>query len=54
MGSSWGVADCAVNAYLAYLPMFFPDLDLGSYPAVQANIAATQARPAYRKVMGLD
>ena len=53
MGSSWGVADCAVNAYLAYLPMFFPDLDLSPYPAVQANIAATQARPAYRKVMGL-
>ena len=53
MGGSWGVADCAVNAYLAYLPMFFPDLDLSPYPAVQANIAATQARPAYRKVMGL-
>ena len=53
MGSSWGVADCAVNAYLAYLPMFFPDLDLSPYPAVQATIAATQARPAYRKVMGL-
>ena len=54
MGGSWGVADCAVNAYLAYLPMFFPDLDLGPYPAVQATIAATQARPAYRKVMGLS
>ena len=53
MGGSWGVADCAVNAYLAYLPMFFPDLDLSPYPAVQANIAATQGRPAYRKVMGL-
>ena len=53
MGGSWGVADCAVNAYLAYLPMFFPDLDLSPYPAVQATIAATQARPAYRKVMGL-
>ena len=53
MGSGWGVADCAVNAYLAYLPMFFPDLDLSPYPAVQATIAATQARPAYRKVMGL-
>ena len=53
MGGSWGVADCAVNAYLAYLPMFFPDLDLSPYPAVQANIAATQARPAYRQVMGL-
>ena len=54
MGGSWGVADCAVNAYLAYLPMFFPDLDLSPYPAVQATIAATQERPAYRKVMGLD
>jgi glutathione S-transferase len=53
MGSGWGVADCAVNAYLAYLPIFFPDLDLSPYPAVQATIAATQARPAYRKVMGL-
>ena len=53
MGSSWGVADCAVNAYLAYLPMFFPDLDLSSYPAVQATITSTQTRPAYRKVMGL-
>ena len=53
MGSSWGVADCAVNAYLAYLPMFFPDLDLSPYQAVQATITATQARPAYRKVMGL-
>ena len=53
MGSDWGVADCAVNAYLAYLPMFFPDLDLSPYPAVQATITATQARPAYRKVMGL-
>ena len=53
-GSGWGVAGCAVNAYLAYLPMFFPDLDLSPYPAVQATIAATQERPAYRKVMGLD
>ena len=53
MGGSWGVADCAVNAYLAYLPLFFPDLDARPYPAVEANLAATQARPAYRKVMGL-
>ena len=42
------------NMWLAYLPMFFPDLDLRPYPAVQAAIAATQARPAYRKVMGLS
>jgi glutathione S-transferase len=51
---TWTVADCAVNAYLAYLPIFFPQIDLSPYPNVQATIAATQARPAYRRVMGLD
>tara|TARA_B100001939_G_scaffold44681_1_gene34468 strand:- start:57 stop:578 length:522 start_codon:yes stop_codon:yes gene_type:complete len=54
MGNGWGVADCAVHAYLAYLPMFFPDLDLSPYPAVQATIEATRNRPAYRTVMGLS
>ena len=51
MGGSWSVADCAVNAYLAYLPIFFPQIDLTPYPNVQATIAATQARPAYQRVM---
>ena len=48
----WSVADCAVNAYLAYLPIFFAEIDLSPWPAVQATIAATQARPAYQRVMG--
>ncbi|MBM5828182.1 MAG: glutathione S-transferase [Cyanobacteria bacterium M_surface_7_m2_040] len=48
----WGVADCAVHAYLAYLPIFFPQIDLSPYPNVQATIAATGARPAYQRVMG--
>ncbi len=51
IGEQWGVADCAVHAYLAYLPVFFPQLDLSPYPAVQATIAATQQRPAYQRVM---
>jgi glutathione S-transferase len=51
---SWTVADCAVNAYLAYLPIFFPQIDLSPWPNVQATITATQARPAYRRGMGLD
>ena len=51
-GSQWGVADCAVHAYLAYLPIFFPQIDLTPYPAVQATIQATQQRPAYQRVMG--
>lgn len=48
----WSVADCAVHAYLAYLPIFFADIDLSPWPAVQATIAATQARESYRRVMG--
>jgi len=52
MGTAWGVADCAVNAYLAYLPIFFPQIDLSPYPNVQATIAATQQRPAYQRGMG--
>jgi glutathione S-transferase len=52
IGTGWGVADCAVNAYLAYLPIFFPQIDLSPYPNVQATIAATQQRPAYQRGMG--
>jgi glutathione S-transferase len=51
IGASWGVADCAVNAHLAYLPIFFSQLDLSPYPAVQATIEATRARPAYQTAM---
>lgn len=52
LGNTWSVADCAVNAYLAYLPIFFPQIDLSPYPHVVATITATQQRPAYQKVMG--
>ena len=52
MGDRWSVADCAVHAYLAYLPIFFPQIDLSPYPHVQATIAATQQRAAYQTVMG--
>jgi glutathione S-transferase len=52
IGERWGVADCAVHAYLAYLPIFFPQIDLGPYPQVQRTIEATQQRPAYQRVMG--
>jgi glutathione S-transferase len=51
IGEVWGVADCAVNAHLAYLPVFFPQLDLSPYPAVQATIEATRSRPAYQAAM---
>jgi glutathione S-transferase len=50
----WGAADCVVQSYLAYIPVFCPQVDLSSYPAVQASIAATTARPTYLKAMGGD
>lgn len=50
---SWGAADCAVQAYLAYLPLFCKDFDLTPFPGIQACIAATTARQAYRSAMGL-
>ena len=54
VGVSWGAADCAISAYLAYLPIFYPQEDLSPYPAIEALIAATQGRPAYRRVMGMS
>jgi len=47
----WGVADCTVEAYLAYLPLFCPQIDLAPFPAIQATIEATRSREAYRQVM---
>ena len=43
MGHGWGVADYAVNAYLAYLPMFFTDLD--SAPRVWAALPQATGLP---------
>jgi len=49
---AWGAADCAVQAHLAYVPLFLPQLDLAPWPHIQAQIAATTARPAYLRAMG--
>lgn len=54
VGEKWGAADCAVTAYLAYLPTFFPEEDLSPYRAIEALIASTQQRPGYPKVMGVN
>ena len=53
VGHCWGAADCAVQAHLAYLPLFYPEMDLSPFPAVQEVIRRTHARPAYRQVMGM-
>ena len=48
VGDRWGVADCAVEAHLCYLPIFFPEIDLSPYPVIQALIERTRLRPAYQ------
>lgn len=48
----WGAADCVLQSYLAYIPLFCPQVDLSPYPAVQAAIEATGNRPNYQKAMG--
>jgi glutathione S-transferase len=50
--AEWGAADCAVQAYLAYLPLFCPQVDLAPYPHVQASIETTRQRAAYQLAMG--
>ena len=52
VGDRWGVADCAVEAHLCYLPIFFPEIDLSPYPVIQALIERTRLRPAYQRAMG--
>ena len=52
VGDQWGVADCAVEAHLGYLPIFFPEIDLSPYPVIQAVIERTRLRPAYQRAMG--
>ena len=50
--AGWGAADCAIQSYLAYLPLFCPQVDLAPFPHVQASIDATRQRPAYQLAMG--
>ena len=52
VGNHWGAADCAIQAYLAYLPLLFPHIDLDHYPSIQATIESVVRRPAYRKALG--
>jgi glutathione S-transferase len=47
--TDWGAADCAVQAYLAYLPIFCSSIDLTPWPQVRVTIEATRARPAYQR-----
>jgi glutathione S-transferase len=53
VGDCWTAADCAVNAYLGYLPIFYPNEDLSAYPEIQALNERTRSNPNYRTIMGL-
>lgn len=50
--AGWGAADCAVQAYISYLPLFCAQVNLEPFPAVRACIAATGAREAWQRVAG--
>jgi glutathione S-transferase len=52
VGNIWGAADCAIQAYLAYLPLMFPQIDLTPYPSIRTTIKHVERRPAYRKALG--
>jgi glutathione S-transferase len=51
LGDQFTVADVAVGALLAYIPMMLP-LDLSAYPAVLAYIKRISERPAFQKAIG--
>ncbi|MEB3333083.1 MAG: glutathione S-transferase [Synechococcaceae cyanobacterium] len=50
---AWGAADCALQAHLAYLPLFAPQVDLEPFAAVRRCICGATERPLYRQVNGL-
>jgi hypothetical protein len=45
-GEDFSVSDIAVGAYLLYLPIFFPSMDLSKYPAMWEYMTRLVARPA--------
>ena len=53
VGDSWTAADCAVNAYLGYLPIFYPNEDLSAYPNIQQLNTRTRSNQNYKKVMDI-
>jgi glutathione S-transferase len=52
VGETFSVSDVAVGSYLAYIPMFFPTLDLSPWSQVQAYIRRLTERPAYTRTIG--
>ncbi len=53
VGDCWTAADCAVNAHLGYLPIFYPNEALSAYPEIQSLNERTRSNQNYRQIMGL-
>eukprot|EP00638_Chattonella_subsalsa_P008534 CAMPEP_0117764010 /NCGR_PEP_ID=MMETSP0947-20121206/19089_1 /TAXON_ID=44440 /ORGANISM="Chattonella subsalsa, Strain CCMP2191" /LENGTH=158 /DNA_ID=CAMNT_0005586047 /DNA_START=309 /DNA_END=785 /DNA_ORIENTATION=- len=52
VSNTFSVSDIAVGAYLCYLPLFFPDMDLSPWPAVQDYMARLSDREAFKNTVG--
>lgn len=48
----FSVADVAVAAYLNYVPLFFPDVDLSRRPNMASYMLRCASRPAFAKAFG--
>ncbi|MEL6441986.1 MAG: glutathione S-transferase family protein [Cyanobacteria bacterium J06621_8] len=51
LGADFSVADAAVGAMLAYVPMMLP-IDLSPYPVIAEYIKRVSERPAFQKTIG--
>ncbi|KIZ07227.1 glutathione S-transferase [Monoraphidium neglectum] len=51
-GGKFSVADLAVGAYLTYMPMFLPQVDLSPWPNVVAYINRISERPSFKATSG--
>lgn len=49
---TFSVADVAVGSYLNYVPLFFPQTDLSSRPAIAAYMDRCAARPKFAEAFG--
>ena len=52
VGGEFSVADVAVASYLNYVPLFFPNVQLGANPNVVRYMQRCAERPAYAKAFG--
>lgn len=48
----FSVADVAVGSYLNYVPIFFPDVNLGASPAIAKYMQRCAERPAFAQAFG--